>query len=87
MRDTDTVARLGGDEFVVLTPDAPVEGSIQALAQRLRNAIEQPIDWNGRALQVRASIGVAQLLRDGTTSAALLASADAAMYAHKQQER
>lgn len=87
VRDTDTVARLGGDEFVVLTPDAPVEGSIQALAQRLRNAIEQPIDWNGRALQVRASIGVAQLLRDGTTSAALLASADAAMYAHKQQER
>lgn len=87
VRDTDTVARLGGDEFVILALDTPAEDSIQALVQRLRSTIEQPIDWEGQALQVSASIGTAQLLRDGNTSAALLAHADAAMYTNKQRSR
>lgn len=82
VRSVDTVARLGGDEFVVVAdgPDLP------ALLPRVRDAVEAPIAWEGLRLQVRASLGVAEFPRDGTSCDALLAHADQAMYAAKQRK-
>lgn len=88
VRDTDTVVRLGGDEFVIVTTDHndPDPGYLMALTTRLRDTLAQPIAWNDTFLHVDCSIGVAQFLRDGKNSAALLAHADANMYQHKTRK-
>ncbi|MEO7850968.1 MAG: EAL domain-containing protein [Rubrivivax sp.] len=85
LRESDLVARLGGDEFVVL-----VEGDVStvALGQVARKALEamaEPIDIEGRCLHVSGSIGISRYPDDGLDAAALLKTADAAMYLAKGQ--
>jgi diguanylate cyclase (GGDEF)-like protein len=77
VRETDTVARLGGDEFAVLA-DASVGGSVEVLAERLRQAVASA----GRACGVTASVGVADIVADDDVEE-LLHRADAAMYLAK----
>ena len=83
LRDGDTVARIGGDEFAVVLPDAPLVG-IQATAKRVQIAIETPLEHDGEALSVGASIGIALAPHHGRTVAALLRHADSAMYQAKR---
>lgn len=87
VRGSDTVARLGGDEFVILTADIPGETDVATLLDRIHGVLAEPILWQGHALHIGTSIGVAQFPRDGSTSSALLAHADAAMYAQKERVR
>ena len=49
-RPADLVARLGGDEFAVLVLDDGEPGlDVDALCQRLIEALEEPVDIGGRA--------------------------------------
>lgn len=85
-RHGDTVARLGGDEFVLLVDDtdlAQLVGLAARVIERL-NAPEEPGEPGGarRRAGARASAGLALAL-DGQDHTALLAQADAAMYAAK----
>jgi len=82
LRVGDTVARLGGDEFVVVLDDADPAGADLA-AERMMNALRQPVYADGHELPIRASIGIA----DGHTGdepSVLLRHADIAMYAAKK---
>ena len=85
IRTDDIAARQGGDEFTILVDRVNGEDEVVALAERLAAAIRKPIVLEGRPLVVGVSIGIA--LGRGKTSAAgdLLAHADAAMYAAKEQ--
>lgn len=87
VRPGDTVARLAGDEFVVLCEQLEQPTSISALAERINDAMRQPVDFNGTPLFVTASIGIA--VGHGSTHSAddLLRSADTAMYEVKQKGR
>ncbi|GAB1387766.1 hypothetical protein MASR1M59_29140 [Melaminivora sp.] len=87
VRESDLVARLGGDEFVVMTLDDGPPGQLDGLLGRIYGSIAKPIAWNQITLQVSASIGVARFLRDGSSSSALLAHADQAMYRDKLRQR
>ena len=83
VREVDTVARLGGDEFVVLLetdvrPDTP-----GIIGERIRAAFGTPFDWKGTDVRCGASIGVSLYPDHARDSAALLASADEAMYREK----
>ena len=82
VRDADTVARLGGDEFVML---AFVDDSSHAvrLAERLITLSDGPFLVNGLEVDVGTSVGVSIFPDDAESAEALLASADAAMYAAK----
>jgi diguanylate cyclase (GGDEF)-like protein len=79
LRDEDLLARLGGDEFGVLLDGADVSAAI-AVASRIRIALERPVDVEGLALMVDASIGVATYPDHGLDADALMQHADVAMY-------
>jgi diguanylate cyclase (GGDEF)-like protein len=81
-RDDDLVARIGGDEFAVLLEGTDV-GEAERVAQRLREAVDQPLELGGTQLRPRVSVGVA-VLRDPSRADDLLAEADLAMYRVKR---
>ncbi|MGN6389862.1 MAG: diguanylate cyclase domain-containing protein, partial [Burkholderiaceae bacterium] len=83
LRDVDTVARMGGDEFVMLLEDVGAAGAA-LVADKIRDAVRQPIAIDGCQLRIRPSIGIAVFPEQGDDAAALLKQADAAMYADKQ---
>jgi len=85
VRPGDTVARLAGDEFVVLCEQVEQPTAMSVLAERINDVMRLPIDFDGVALTVTASIGVA--IGSGSTHACddLLRSADTAMYAVKEK--
>jgi len=84
VRAGDIVARLGGDEFVVLLAAPLPDDQLAALARRLDAAVRQPVDFQGQALTVGASTGIARSPQDGHTLIELMRSADQAMYQAKQ---
>jgi len=86
VRASDVVARLGGDEFAVLLWN--VNGAnAGAKASALEAAVYgTPVRWNASTLVVGASAGVA-LLGALDAPADVIARADAAMYARKDERR
>jgi diguanylate cyclase (GGDEF)-like protein/PAS domain S-box-containing protein len=85
IRESDTVARIGGDEFVAIIPDVnEVEDAI-AIAEKLRQSIEEPFAVEHCILEVSASIGVAVYPDDGVDEQTLQVNADHAMYQAKSR--
>lgn len=84
VRGGDTVARLGGDEFVILATDLEhATKGAQTLADRIHQALQEPIDAGERQLHTSASIGIAPVL-PRLDPEICLAQADAAMYEAKR---
>jgi diguanylate cyclase (GGDEF)-like protein len=83
LRSTDVAARLGGDEFAVLAEDSDGETDADAVAERILDALREPITVNGRELSVTASVGVAVSGGADGDAQALLRNADLAMYRAK----
>jgi diguanylate cyclase (GGDEF)-like protein len=88
VRSSDTVSRLGGDEFVIVLPQiADPEEAISA-AEKLITVLSQPVTVAGQRVDVTTSIGIAIAPPGvGQDASALLARADAAMYAAKKAGR
>ena len=85
VRASDWAARFGGEEFALLAPETEERAALQ-LAERLRATIAaQPLPATGTALTV--SLGVALFPADATTPDGLVAAADRALYAAKQDGR
>ena len=79
------LARLGADEFAALLPDTPPAEAL-ALAGRMLAAIEQlGFSWEGRPIDLSASIGVAAISSTTPDAAAALAAVDAARFAAQQR--
>jgi diguanylate cyclase (GGDEF)-like protein/PAS domain S-box-containing protein len=107
VRECDTVARMGGDEFVVLATDlSPAQADAarlaHLLAEKIRDALEQPYVIESQTFTSSASIGVTLVEgatvwveRDGAKDATaveqgcdrLLQQADTAMYRAKAAGR
>ncbi len=83
-RDSDVIGRLGGDEFVaILTASSPEESA--AAIKRLGELVDAHNAENNRGYKLSFSVGeVAFDASSHPSIAALLAEADAAMYAHKE---
>lgn len=84
LRGRDRLCRLGGDEFALLLPELPDAAAAEALAPRLIAAVREPLWVGGALMPVGATLGLAFCPGDADTPAALLARADAAMYAAKR---
>ena len=86
-RSLEAVGRLGGDEFVALLPEVQDERDAERVAQRVLDALREPIFISGQECFVTASVGIAIFPRDGQTMAELLVNADLAMYTSKSRGR
>ncbi len=88
LRESDTLARLGGDEFAVVLADVAQPGDAAALAERLRDALDQPFDLDGHQAVVGVSIGIAVAESPGRVDPArLMQEADLALYDAKAEGR
>jgi diguanylate cyclase (GGDEF)-like protein len=85
VRNVDMVARLGSDEFVLLLSAVADRAEAEEVAHRAIDALAPPVEIAGIGIHASPSIGIALYPADGTTIEALLARADAAMYAAKQR--
>jgi diguanylate cyclase (GGDEF)-like protein len=87
IRHSDTVSRQGGDEFVVLLTEVEAARDAALTAEKLIKAVSAPHLLDGHHLNVTLSIGISLYPDDGADAAAVLASADAAMYHVKRHGR
>jgi diguanylate cyclase (GGDEF)-like protein/PAS domain S-box-containing protein len=85
LRPDDAVARLHGDEFAAVLRDVRDFGDLEMIAERLSRKVAQPVTFQGRTLQVTASIGIViGTSRHPFTVARAMAAADSAMYEAKR---
>ena len=87
VRDTDTAARVGGDEFAVVLSELAAPQDAALVAERILQAMAQPIELRGAAYRVTLSLGVAMFPADGADVDSLVHSADAAMFEAKRTGR
>ncbi len=83
LRSSDTVARLGGDEFAFVLPTVDRE-SPEIVAQKILDAIAEPIVDNKLTIKTAGSIGVSLYPDDGDDNDTIIGKADAAMYVAKR---
>lgn len=81
----EILARLGGDEFIILLPDLQDPHAPGAVAQRIIEALCQPINVIGQDCHVGASIGITVYPADGEDVDLLIKHADIAMYHAKDK--
>lgn len=86
-READTVARLGGDEFAILMDGLKDGKDPSIVAQRIVDAMREPLLISGHLLTVTVSIGIAIYPTDDTDVTILLNKADTAMYEAKTSGR
>jgi diguanylate cyclase (GGDEF)-like protein/PAS domain S-box-containing protein len=83
LRVDDSAARLGGDEFGVVLDDIPTPTFGRTVAERILDALSEPVMLGSTAVVVSASIGVVSATPNSTTSEALERDADLALYEAK----
>jgi diguanylate cyclase (GGDEF)-like protein len=87
LRHSDIIGRYGGEEFVVVLSGADTAAA-QPIAERIRQRVSEVcIDGHGAPIRFTCSIGVASSDSLGVWGEALIAQADAAVYAAKRLGR
>ena len=86
LRESDLAARIGGDELMVVLTALQGLEEAREIAEELRRVAQDPVPTPAGEMRVTLSVGVALALPDESLDA-LIARADAAMYAAKQQGR
>ena len=89
LRASDTAARLGGDEFSIVCENTEPDDA-EVLADRLRGAVEEPLQLGGTRVALGISIGVGAAAGGADPEEAyerVVRDADDAMYADKARGR
>lgn len=81
--------RVGGDEFIAVIPLARAQGrdAARAIAEEIRQSMEQPIDCDELSVSIACSVGIALVPEDAANLAGAIALADAALYEAKRSGR
>ncbi len=84
VREGDVLCRFGGDEFLLLLPNADAAAA-EAMTRRLLERICQPVEIEGRALDVAASAGFSVFPDDAGDEENLVREADTALFRAKAE--
>lgn len=88
VKESDIVSRLGGDEFhVLLEADTLAPHNVEAVAQRLIEALSAPYCIDGITITIGASIGIAYASDSISAPDELLRCSDLALYEAKATGR
>ncbi|MEN2398022.1 phosphodiesterase DibA [Pseudomonas halotolerans] len=82
-----TLARLGGDEFAVLVENCSQPGQAAILAQRIIDALKEPVCLDNQLLFINASVGISLFPGDALSAGQLLRNADSALFKAKSAGR
>ena len=85
--ETCQIGRLGGDEFAIVVPGPDAPRTAENIARLIVEKLAEPSLVDGRFTHIGASIGIAVAGVDAVDTAALLRSADLALYRAKGQGR
>jgi len=88
-RRADVVTRYGGEEFAVILPDTDADGA-RNRAETIRRSIAEDLNfqWDGEAIAVSVSVGVATVAQGGrVTPDDMIGAADRALYEAKHTGR
>jgi diguanylate cyclase (GGDEF)-like protein len=86
VRPEDLCARLGGDEFVIVLNDAEDAG-LHRLCKRIIRTISAGMTYDGKPINIGASIGIALAAPNHDTVENILRRADIALYSAKAAGR
>ncbi len=86
-RETDIIARIGGDEFAIIMIDPDSHMAIRQPAERVINALQQPLNIDGKTVRIGVSFGVATYPQDTQDPTELYRLADKALYHAKHSGR
>jgi diguanylate cyclase (GGDEF)-like protein len=84
LRPADTLGRFGGDEFVIIGENFSNAREVCDVAERVVDVTSEPWYTGDTSVPVHVSFGIALTDSSLTNVSALLAGADAAMYAAKK---
>ena len=89
VRATDMVGRVGGDEFIILLGNqmGEMKQTAEQLAERILNAVAEPMTVAGEPLLLTASLGIALAPVHSMDDARLMEYADLALYQAKEDGR
>ena len=87
IREDDAVVRLGGDEFAIIISHLDHAYEASQLAQRVIDAVGQPLDLGGYLVTIGVSIGIAIAPVNGDEPGLLFKNADLALYRAKAESR
>ncbi|TYC58876.1 sensor domain-containing diguanylate cyclase [Zoogloea oleivorans] len=87
LREEDTVARIGGDEFIAVLPDLHRNDVPATVAEKILTLLTESFSIGEHSIEISCSIGVSLFPRHADNGDALMARADAALYAAKQAGR
>ncbi|MFE1603130.1 bifunctional diguanylate cyclase/phosphodiesterase [Methylobacterium sp. ID0610] len=87
MRENERLARLGGDEFAIVQMEIAQPAEAAALAARVVEVLTAPFQIQGQPVVIGTSLGIATTASAGSSAAALLRSADIALYQAKASGR
>jgi len=85
IREQDRLARWGGEEFLILLPDTDLQGA-QAIANKLRQTIQEHTIGQPNGFQVTVTGGIAEIQAEDTFET-LFKRADTALYKGKNAGR
>lgn len=87
-RADTTLVRAGGDEFVLIFPGLTNAARLTGIAERLIEALEQPIPFGTATCAISGSIGVVIVFEGSESTASdVLEQVDQALYASKRAGR
>ena len=79
VRPGDTVARLGGDEFGIVLTSVKARAHLATIVESLNMRLREKLEYNGRLIECRASIGVAIYGDHALTAQSLIKCGDLAL--------
>lgn len=85
LRKKDIIGRLGGDELAILIENVDSKKEIKAIAKRVCQLMDYPIQLGNLTLNISASMGISIFPTDGQDPETLMRAADKGMYFAKER--